>query len=62
MEEIIDRRDRIVELLERLHKTKEGEKEMSPLTPKEKGEETSPNNTSHARAKKATLTVHELWE
>ena len=50
MKEIIDRLDGIVELLERLHKTKEGERERSPVTPKEKGEETYTNNPPHARA------------
>ena len=45
-----NRLDRIIELLERLQQIKEGEKERSPLTPKEKGEETSPNNTPRARA------------
>ena len=49
------RRDRIVELLERLHKTKEGERERSPVTPKEKGEETYTNNPPHARARRKQL-------
>ena len=51
LEKIAGQLDRIVEILELLHKIKERERERFPKTFKEKGKETSTNNNNNPRAR-----------
>ena len=62
LEKIAGQLDRIVEILELLHKIKEREREKFPKTLKEKGKETPSNNNNNPRARACEKFVKPMLE